>query len=151
IASFGSRRGAIVEERVDLRSVDVDLGNSGVELVDLDPQVLVRLRVEPQGVGADSQVRIHRDEDGRRSVRIPHVDGGLQNGLILRRMVERGGKLGPLGRNGYLQAAAGIERYSLRERSPTTQTIEQSGDRTGIATPLGAFPLELIDLLDDVD
>ena len=80
-----------------LVAVDVELDDPAVELVELDALVLVGLRDHPQRVGADAEVRVHRDEDGRpAAVVLAHVEGGLQDGLIHRRVVDRARQLEPL-------------------------------------------------------
>ena len=112
------RRGelALVEERVDLGRVDVDLDDAAVDLVDVDALVLVVLGGEAVRIGADAQVRVHRHEDGGTTLRRLHLDDGrLQDRLILRGLVEGAGQLEAGRGNGDAQGAAAVERDAGRQ------------------------------------
>ena len=62
------------------------------------------------------------------------------------------GSVEPLGRDGDAEHAARVERDALGERAaPLAKLVEQARDRAGVAAPLRALALELIDLLDHVD
>ena len=107
----------------------------------------------PEGVGPDAQVRVHRDEDGHATgVVLADVERRLQDGLVHRRVIDGAGQREPLAGHGDAEHAAGVERDPLRERpSALAELVEQSRDRPGVAPALGAFALELVDLLDHVD
>ena len=67
----------------------------------LDALVLVGLGDHAERVGADAEVRVHRDEDGRpAAVRVAHVERRLEDGVVHRGLVERGRQLGALARDG---------------------------------------------------
>ena len=62
------------------------------------------------------------------------------------------GSSGRLRRHGDAQRAARLERHALRERAALlAEIVEQARDGARVAAALGAFALELVDLLDDVD
>ena len=115
--------------------------------------VLVGLGREPERVGADAQVRVHRDEDGRRrrssrARRSPSAGwpGPAPSGRA------PSASCGPLRRDGDLEVAAGVEAHA-RGRA-TRASAEPSRSRAivpGVAPALRALSLELVDLLDDVN
>ena len=153
-AGLREREAPLVEEGVDLLRVDVDLLHAGVERLDLDALVLVGLGDHAERVGADAEVRVHRDEDRRAAaVLLAHVERGLEDGGVHRALVERA-RAAPGGawRHGDAEGAARLERDPLRERAARlAQLVEEPGDLARVAAALGAFALELVDLLDAED
>ena len=146
---------AELEERVDVGAGHLELDDVlGVVRIGR-ARVLVRLRDDAQRVGADAQVRVHRDEHGRpRLVAVAHVDRDLEDRAVLRAGVEADHqRLGPLLGDGDAQRAAAVERDAARERLPVrlAEVVEEPRDVARVAPALGALALELVDLLDRVD
>ena len=155
-AGAGSRRrdAALPEERVDLAAVHLEVDDPAVQPVDLDALVLVGLRDHPERVGADAQVRVHRDEDGRPAgVVLADVEGRLQDGLVHRGVID-GARQRRAACSGTATRSAPPESSGTpldSEPPALAELVEEARDRARVAAALGALALELVDLLDHVD
>ncbi len=80
------------------------------------------------------------------------VEGRLQDGLVHRRVIDGAREREPLARDRDAQDASRVEGDPLGQRAAAlAKLVEEAGDRPGVAPALRALPLELVDLLDDVN
>ena len=80
-------------ERVDVRARHRQLGHAGVELVDVDVLALEVHRGEPERVGADAEVDVLGDEDGRLAlVGVADVERDHQDEVIGDLALAQGGR-----------------------------------------------------------
>ncbi len=147
------RQLAFAKEHVDLFAVELEIDDAARQPIELDPLILVGLRDHSERIGADAEVRVHRDEHGDvAAVVLADVERGLQDGLIHGRVVDGAGQREPLARYGDAKRTARVESDPLGERSPALpKLVEQPGDRASVPAALGPLALELIDFFDHVD
>jgi hypothetical protein len=85
---------ARVKEGVE-RGVN-QLDHARLQVVGLDRLVLIVRGLDPERIGPDAQVRIHRHEDGGAlRVLVAQLAGHLQDGVVTRGGVQRRAQLGP--------------------------------------------------------
>ncbi len=144
--------GVALAEDVDESLVGVEGERAREEFGDVESAPFVVLRLEPQRVGADAQVGVHRDEDDLAiGLRVTELEGGAHDGVIHLPVVALPLQLVGLG---HLedQLAAVPELDPILERAVRlAQVVESAREMTCVPSALAQLLLELIDLLDDVD
>ena len=145
--------GLALGQLVDQRAIHIHGDHARVELVDRNAAALVGFRPEPERVGANSKIRIHRDEyEGPIGLLVLKVECHLQDESVHLSWARR--SLGHLGRHGNAKLATGaFERHTLIERAPVliAQLVENARKVSRVLPELAELFFELIDLFDDED
>ena len=150
---LGQRQRALGVERVDVGARDGQLGHPRVELVDVDALGLEVHRRQPQRVGADAQVDVLGDEDGRLVlVRVAHVQRDHQDQVVgdlalAQRRRHRTRRRG----DPHLAAAFGQRDAVGQTPAVRAQAVEHPRHLARVPPELGRLLLEGVDLLEDED
>ena len=141
------------EEGVDLRAAHRNLGHSGVQLLQVDALLGLEVhRGQAERVGANPQIDVFGDEDGRIvRIRVPNVHRHHQDQVVGDLAFPQRPGHRALG-GGHPQAATVRQQSAVRQTAAlTAQSIQHARQLTGISTPLGRLFLELIHLFENED
>ena len=145
--------GLPLSEPVDQITTHVHCDDPGVELVDRNPATFVGLRLEPERIGTNAEIRVHRNEDERVvRILISEVQRHLQDEAV--HLARPTGSLRHLGRNGHPElTAGGLEGNALIQGSAIliAKLVENARDVPRVLPQLAQLFFELIDLFDHED
>ena len=138
---------------IDQRAIDISRDHARVELIDRNTAAFVGLRLEPECIGANAEIRVHGHEN-ERLIRmfVSEIERHLQDEAVhLSRPASSFWHLGRY-RNPKLATGA-FERHALIERVSVlgSQLVEDAREVACVLPELAELFLELIDLFDDKD
>jgi hypothetical protein len=138
---------------VDHIAIHIGGDDAGVELVDRNPATFIGLRLEPERVGTNAEVGVHRDENERLvRVLVSEVERHLQDEAV--HLAGPARALGHLLGDSHSElATCALEGHPLIE-GPTVliaKLVEDTREVPRVLPELTQLFLELIDLFDDED